>query len=89
MNATNNHYLLATLASICFANVAKYSKALLKFEYSQTNRIFQEHGLGCGSITQMEYEVTQSALGMLTTSFFLGINGKWENGASRHFATFH
>ena len=76
MNATNNHYLLATLASICFANIAKYSKALLKFEYSQTNRIFQEHGLGCGSITQMEYEVTQSALGMLTTSFFLGINGK-------------
>ena len=76
MNATNNHYLLATLASIFFANIAKYSKALLKFEYSQTNRIFQEHGLGCGSITQMEYEVTQSALGMLTTSFFLGINGK-------------
>ena len=76
MNATNNHYLLATLANIFFANIAKYSEALLKFEYSQTNRIFQERGLGCGSITQMEYEVTQSALGMLTTSFFLGINGK-------------
>ena len=58
MNATNNHYLLATLASIFFANIAKYSKAFLKFEYSQTNRIFQGHGLGCGSITQMEYEVT-------------------------------
>ena len=76
MNAANNHYLLAALASICFANIAKYSKALLKFEYSQTNTIFQEHGLGCGSITQMEYEVTHSALGMLTTGFFLGINGK-------------
>ena len=51
-----------------------------KFECSQINRIFQEYGLGCGSTTQMEQEVRQSALGMLTGSFFLGIIGKVGKG---------
>ena len=54
-----------------------------KFEYLQTDRIFQEHGLGCGSTTQMEWEVTQSALGMLTTSFLLGIIGKVRKGCAK------
>ena len=71
MNTVNNYYLLATLTNGSFSvNIVKYSQTMRKSEYSQANRVFQDRGLGCGSTTQMEYEGTQSVLGMLTTSFF-------------------
>ena len=58
-----------------------------KSEYSQTNRVFQDRGLRCGSTTEMECEGTQSVLGMLTTSFFLAIIGKARKGCIK--ALFH
>ena len=70
-------------------NIVKYSQTMHKSEYSQTNRVFQDRGLRCGSTTEMECEGTQSVLGMLTTSFFLVLLEKRGKGASRHCSTFH